>query len=139
MSSIFTSFIFLILNSLCVTNIKSSFFLLSINQEKHLNITMTGSYFFLFQNIIIAFLFLSSYQNMEKRLNEMMTRLVKINVELELALKSKDLFIASLSHEVRNPLNSILGCIQLLLSQITDSNLKLLLNIAKLCGKILTR
>lgn len=43
------------------------------------------------------------------RVNERTTDLLRINAELEHALRTKDEFLASMSHELRTPLNSILG------------------------------
>ena len=40
--------------------------------------------------------------------------LKELIIELNASSKTKDIFLASMSHEIRNPLNSLLGCIELL-------------------------
>ncbi len=53
------------------------------------------------------------------------------------AVESKDMFISSLSHEIRNPLNSMTGSIDYLLSVAKDSGTLKVLRNAKLSSEIL--
>jgi signal transduction histidine kinase/DNA-binding response OmpR family regulator len=73
----------------------------------------------------------------KKDLAEYNTRLEKANKILEDASKSKDLLLASVSHEFRNPLNSLMGNLDLLYDEITDPKCKEMLEITKNCGEVL--
>ena len=71
------------------------------------------------------------------KLKATLTLLEKTNKELTEAVKSRELFIASVSHELRNPLNSMLGNIELLILEVKDSKWLEMLEICKTCGGIL--
>jgi len=61
----------------------------------------------------------------------------KIPPEAIQAVESKGMFISSLSHEIRNPLNSMTGSIDYLLSVAKDSGILKVLRNAKLSSEIL--
>ena len=66
-----------------------------------------------------------------KELNEM-------NRQKEILAKSKSVFFASVSHELRNPLNALLGSVELLASSENASEFDSeILNTAKICGETL--
>ena len=57
--------------------------------------------------------------------------------EMVQAVAAKDTFISSLSHEIRNPLNSMCGSINYLLEVVKDQNHVKILSNAKMSGEIL--
>jgi signal transduction histidine kinase/CheY-like chemotaxis protein len=59
------------------------------------------------------------------------------NSQLEEALKAKDQVLASISHEFRNPLNSLLGYVELVQSDLKEGKHAEMLDIAKICGEML--
>jgi two-component system, sensor histidine kinase len=59
----------------------------------------------------------------------MVTKLIKVS-------QDKDIFFASMSHELRNPLNCIVGCIEILL-QSSTLNDRETLNVAKVSSETL--
>ena len=134
----------LIMNFISIDFVKDIFTGITEEQDYQIMMTEVGSYLFLIQNTIVANAVLCNYQNLERKLMDTISSLAKSNLDLinsnkklESALKSKDLFIAGLSHEVRNPLNPILGGIEILLGQIIDPQLVLILKNAKMCGQVL--
>ena len=60
-----------------------------------------------------------------------------LNKDLVEAIESKDKFVSMLSHEIRNPLNSLKGSIDYLLGSVTNHNHIQILRNAKLSGEIL--
>ena len=60
------------------------------------------------------------------------------NIEIERMriVKGKELFFASMSHELRNPLNALLGCLEIMKDSINEGN-KDIFEIAKICGETL--
>jgi len=60
-----------------------------------------------------------------------------LNKQLQNALQSQDLFVASVSHELRNPLNVMLGSLDLLEPYTKDNSQLQLLKTCKLCGDAL--
>jgi len=76
-------------------------------------------------------------QETNAKLQEAMTLLEHTNSELKDALKARELFIASVSHELRNPLNSMIGNIELLRLEISDDKLIKMLETCKICGEVL--
>ena len=65
------------------------------------------------------------------------SKLQRSNEELQEALEEKENFILRFSHEIRNPLNSLLGNIELCYEQTTDKELEQMLKDAKVSGEIL--
>ena len=72
-----------------------------------------------------------------KKLETTLSLLEKTNKELNEAIKSRELFIASVSHELRNPLNALLGNIELLIMDIKDSQHSAMLQTCKKCSEML--
>jgi len=59
------------------------------------------------------------------------------NKDLKAALKARELFIASASHEFRNPLNSMIGNIELAQMESVNPEVIKLLDTGKICGEVL--
>jgi len=74
---------------------------------------------------------------MNLRLKDTLSLLEEKNRELNAAIKTRELFIAGVSHEFRNPLNSMMGNIELLSLEIKDPKWKEMLNTCKICGEVL--
>jgi len=74
---------------------------------------------------------------MVKKLEITNTRLEILNQALEEALQAQDLFVACVSHELRNPLNAIMGNIEILKLDIEDPNKKKMLKTCQVCGEML--
>jgi len=74
---------------------------------------------------------------MNEKLKNTLSLLEEKNKELNAAIKTRELFIAGVSHEFRNPLNSMLGNIALLSLEIKDPKWKEMLNTCKICGDVL--
>jgi signal transduction histidine kinase/response regulator RpfG family c-di-GMP phosphodiesterase len=78
---------------------------------------------------------IASLQKANEQLSKTVEELNQAKHQLQLALKSKDYLLAGVSHELRNPLNSLLGSIDLLSLEVTDAKHQEMLNIAKVCGE----
>ena len=105
-----------------------------------------------FYQIIIRKMW-NKYHNTRKNLEDAQHKLQETNVklaesfeelniknkELKKALKSQDLFVACVSHELRNPLNVMLGNIEVLSTDIKEPNQAQILKTCKLCGEALLR
>jgi len=74
---------------------------------------------------------------MNQKLKNTLSLLEEKNKELNEAIKTRELFIAGVSHEFRNPLNSMMGNIELLSLEIKDPKWKEMLNTCKICGDVL--
>jgi len=72
-----------------------------------------------------------------QKMKNTMSLLEEKNKELNAAIKTRELFIAGVSHEFRNPLNSMMGNIELLSLEIKDPKWKEMLNTCKICGDVL--
>jgi signal transduction histidine kinase/response regulator RpfG family c-di-GMP phosphodiesterase len=81
--------------------------------------------------------FFEGFMTQERIVNETQTRLEAANESLKDSLKQRELFILSLSHEVRNPLNVVLGNVELCYEEASDPGLKERLRNAKICGEML--
>jgi len=82
---------------------------------------------------------LALIKNMEiqKELKDTLTLLEKANKELQGAVQARELFIASVSHEFRNPLNCLIGNIELLRLDIKNEKWLKALDTCKTCGEVL--
>ena len=90
--------------------------------------------------IIIFFVFYFFYIGIikkERLITAMQAELAVANENLKQSLKDREMFILSLSHEVRNPLNVVLGNIELCYEEAIDQSLKERLKSAKICGDLL--
>jgi len=63
--------------------------------------------------------------------------LEKANLELQRNLEERESFILSFSHEIRNPLNSVLGNVELAYEEAKDIKIKEKLKNSKICGDML--
>jgi len=73
-------------------------------------------------------------EKLKQQVKELQKELQKIKEETKQAAQSQDLFVACVSHEFRNPLNILLGNIDILYSSIQDPNQIQILNLCKICG-----
>jgi len=64
-------------------------------------------------------------------------RAEKINKEVVQAIEAKDVFVSSLSHEIRNPLNALKGSIDYLFKVVKDPGVVQILENARLSGEVL--
>jgi signal transduction histidine kinase/DNA-binding response OmpR family regulator len=74
----------------------------------------------------------------ERELTRINDQLEKVNDDLSVALNSKDEFILSVSHELRNPLNILLGNLELAILNCVDKGLGSFLQTAKTGGDMLS-
>jgi len=72
-----------------------------------------------------------------EKLTKTLLLLEKTNRDLNDALKGRELFIASASHELRNPLNAMIGNIELVRLELKDPKLISMLDTCKICGEVL--
>jgi len=61
----------------------------------------------------------------------------QLNKEVIKAMETKDIFISTISHEIRNPLNSLKGSVDYLSQVVKDRDQLLILRNAKLSGEVL--
>jgi signal transduction histidine kinase len=80
---------------------------------------------------------LTDLQKSNEKLTETNDHLNQVKKALEEALKAKDQLLASVSHELRNPLNSLIGNIDLLSMEVKDTKHLEMLSICKVCGDLL--
>lgn len=73
-----------------------------------------------FQDHLALCLDIHDRKQLEIEREELLEATERARAEAELATRSKDEFLAKISHELRNPLNGILGWTQLLASPATD-------------------
>jgi signal transduction histidine kinase/CheY-like chemotaxis protein len=59
------------------------------------------------------------------------------NLAFKEQVKSRDSMLTNVSHELRNPLNSLLGNIDLLLDELSDPKQREMLDISRICGEVL--
>jgi len=71
------------------------------------------------------------------KLSQTLSELEKKNEELKEALQARELFIASVSHELRNPLNAMIGNIELLILDMVNPKWLQMLETCKICGEVL--
>jgi len=72
-----------------------------------------------------------------QKLSQTLSELERKNEELQEALQARELFIASVSHELRNPLNAMIGNIELLILDMTNPKWLQMLETCKICGEVL--
>jgi len=76
-------------------------------------------------------------QETNEQLSKALSTLEKTNQELQDTIKARELFIAGASHELRNPLNAMIGNIELVLLETTEPKLISMLETCKICGEVL--
>jgi signal transduction histidine kinase/DNA-binding response OmpR family regulator len=74
----------------------------------------------------------------KKELEEMNAKLVSANNELNNNIKHKDEFLLGISHELRNPLNIILGNLEIVIENPKSLNIMTYLSNCKISGELLT-
>ena len=90
------------------------------------------------QNLTTSYrLALIGNMDIQHELKNTLTLLEKTNEDLKGALQSRELFIASVSHELRNPLNCMIGNIELLRLDIKNEKWLKALDTCKLCSEVL--
>ena len=62
---------------------------------------------------------------------------VEAQKALKQALNTKEMFISGFSHEIRNPLNGIIGNIEMAKSETTQGSVRELLSKAEACSEVL--
>jgi len=72
-----------------------------------------------------------------EKLAKTLLLLEKTNKDLNEALRGRELFIAGASHELRNPLNAMIGNIELVRLELKDPKLISMLDTCKVCGEVL--
>jgi len=72
-----------------------------------------------------------------KKLSETLSELENKNRKLAEAIKARELFIAGVSHELRNPLNAMMGNIELLILDTVSPKWLEMLETCKVCGEML--
>ena len=94
---------------------------------------------FCFSTIIMAFLCLIflAQKSIEENIWKIAEEQYQKSEKLTQDIQAKDVFVSSLSHEVRNPLNSMSGSIEYLLQVIKNPAQQEVLESAKLSGEIL--
>jgi signal transduction histidine kinase/CheY-like chemotaxis protein len=74
----------------------------------------------------------------KKKLDELNVKLESLNDQLHASMKGKDDFLLNVSHELRNPMNILLGNLELAIANPKDPNLPTHLENAKISGELLT-
>jgi len=88
--------------------------------------------------IYVCFIFfIEGFRSNEKLMERMKKELETTNQNLQASIKQRETIILSLSHEIRNPLNIVLGNIDLCYEETMDSCIKSKLRKAKTCGQLL--
>jgi len=85
---------------------------------------------------VFAVLF-TNYMSATKAIEQMKTEIEQTNKKLTESIKERENFILSLSHEVRNPLNVVLGNIELLTEEIKEPSYQERLRNTKICAELL--
>jgi len=80
---------------------------------------------------------LVSLMNFHKIIQKKENNLITTQKGLEMALKNHETFTYSLSHELRNPLNSMIGNLELAEKESNDPSVAKMLKTAQICGDIL--
>jgi len=90
------------------------------------------------KNLITCYrLKLIDNMEIQTELQDTLNLLEKSNQDLKEALQSRELFIASVSHELRNPLNCLIGNIELLRLDVKNEKWIKTLDTCKLCSEVL--
>jgi len=118
---------------ICLTKFKEKLGILI--EEEHPEIFTTKFSNMLAFFFIVRLLFnINFVRTMDRRAVE----LSSAKIALEKALDQQKTFIFSFSHELRNPINSLLGNLQLVLQgEALSSKAAEMINIAKVCGELL--
>jgi signal transduction histidine kinase/FixJ family two-component response regulator len=76
-------------------------------------------------------------QELNKKYDDLKNDLEKSKVALQSELKRKDQILASVSHELRNPINSLLGNLDLAYDECKDKNVSEKIDSARICTEML--
>jgi len=117
----------------CLTKFKEKLIVL-IEEEKPEEFAEMYMRFVIFFFILMLLANIGLVKTLDKRSIE----LLKTKIALESALEQQKTFIFSFSHELRNPINSLLGNLQLVLQgENLSAKAVEMVNTAKVCGEIL--
>ena len=95
-------------------------------------------HYFTAKNLIISYRnALINNMEIQNELKKTLNLLGETNQELKEAVHSRELYIASVSHELRNPLSSLIGNIELMKAEATGEKLLKALDTCKLCSDVL--
>ena len=114
-------------------------FKITINEEqaRQINTLQSAAFSCLLYLCGITFVQKSVQANLWKIAQSNYEKSEELRREVLQASKAKDVFVSSLSHEIRNPLNALNGTIDYLLGSVTNpDHIKMLKN-AKLSGEVL--
>ena len=110
---------------------------LTREQEIQMNTLLLGSYVCLFAICLSCYVQKSVENNLWRMAQTNQENSEKLTQEVVQAAAAKDAFVSSLSHEIRNPLNSMTTSVEFLLETVKDpESLKILKN-AKMSGQVL--
>ncbi len=110
---------------------------LTKEQDIQMNTLLIGSYICLFAICLSCYVQKAVENNLWKMAQLNQENSEKLTQEVVQAAAAKDAFVSSLSHEIRNPLNSMTTSVEFLLETVKDpESLKILKN-AKMSGQVL--
>ena len=87
--------------------------------------------------IVVLIFIIGGYSFLLRALNQKTIEISKAVKVAEDALEQQKTFIYSFSHELRNPINSLLGNLQLVLMSDISREVREMVNTSKICGELL--
>ena len=88
-------------------------------------------------NVATALFMLALFASMFIELEKKTKDLAQANIKAQEALEQQKTFVFSFSHELRNPINSLLGNLQLALMDIMSNETREMIKTAQICGELL--